>query len=440
MFLILLLKLIITQTCSNWNLGVPGSTNAVMDDNDRRNLIVSGDETERNEYPWQVIFGGCNGALIASNWVITAAHCFDPDRYDFSPGRNDFQESFYFAHGSYERKSISIYLHPDYREEDAAVKNDIALVHIEPIGCSIPHISAVGLLDKGFDIDGCSSFVVGNGVLWEDGSQPEVSTFQEVQSRIHDITTCNEIATQNQQMLIDESQFCVFTPSDTSEDTCQGDSGAPLLIDSIAHNSTVQYVLSGITSYGYGCGHTPGTYSFIPYFKDWILSVFPEAPFINIQECDKNHYNEGPALSRDDNLPYTPSPVRNTEGYTTCQVVYASFNEYKRQCADPNCLICGPSEYFYDFGARTCIFCKEGYEVDLSGDISEGTPGAHCAGKCVPKGASTFTQTRAIEERACVAHPCLSGQTFIYDPPDIGHNGHIGHDLTIFFLLFFTIF
>ena len=31
------------------------------------------------------------------------------------------------------------------------------------------------------------------------------------------VATAIEIATQNQQMLIDESQFCVFTPSDTSE-------------------------------------------------------------------------------------------------------------------------------------------------------------------------------------------------------------------------------
>ena len=39
--------------------------------------IVGGAEAPKGEYPWivQIIFPGCGGALIAPEWVLTAAHC-----------------------------------------------------------------------------------------------------------------------------------------------------------------------------------------------------------------------------------------------------------------------------------------------------------------------------------------------------------------------------
>ena len=47
--------------------------------------IVGGTETEKNEYPWQVGFVEkgdsliwCGGSLISDSWVLTAAHCTEP--------------------------------------------------------------------------------------------------------------------------------------------------------------------------------------------------------------------------------------------------------------------------------------------------------------------------------------------------------------------------
>ena len=43
--------------------------------------IVGGVKTTINDHPWQValqINGGlCGGSIIAQNWVLTAAHCFN---------------------------------------------------------------------------------------------------------------------------------------------------------------------------------------------------------------------------------------------------------------------------------------------------------------------------------------------------------------------------
>ena len=50
----------------------------------RRSRIVGGIETEIHEFPWQVgiryNWGSpvwCGGAIIAQQWILTAAHCIE---------------------------------------------------------------------------------------------------------------------------------------------------------------------------------------------------------------------------------------------------------------------------------------------------------------------------------------------------------------------------
>jgi serine protease immune response integrator len=67
-----------------------------------------------------------------------------------------------------------------------------------------------------------------------------------------------------------KSQLCAGDPSGKS-DACQGDSGGPLQAK-FANNV---YYIVGITSFGRGCAYknTPGVYTRVASFLDWIESV-----------------------------------------------------------------------------------------------------------------------------------------------------------------------
>jgi len=87
-----------------------------------------------------------------------------------------------------------------------------------------------------------------------------------------------------------KTQMCAHTPG---EDACRGDSGGPLLIDVDPTTTAHEYVLAGVVSYGDNCGATPGVYTFVTPYKQWIQSVFPGAPFMKTKDCDRNDYEEG---------------------------------------------------------------------------------------------------------------------------------------------------
>ena len=65
----------------------------------RKKRIVGGTETEVNEYPWMVSLAyrgshRCGGSLINSQWILSAAHCFqsessNPNSWKASLGEHD---------------------------------------------------------------------------------------------------------------------------------------------------------------------------------------------------------------------------------------------------------------------------------------------------------------------------------------------------------------
>ena len=57
-------------------------------------------------------------------------------------------------------------------------------------------------------------------------------------------------------------------------DTCKGDSGGPLVCriqESVRH--APRYILAGVTSWGFGCGKTPGVYTEVKQYIQWIYKM-----------------------------------------------------------------------------------------------------------------------------------------------------------------------
>ena len=90
---------------------------------------------------------------------------------------------------------------------------------------------------------------------------------QEVDMKIISDDVCQ--ATQTSTFLIKDSMMCAGW-LEGGKDGCQGDSGGPL----ICQDHEYQPVLTGITSWGFGCGakNKPGMWTKVSNFIPWIKS------------------------------------------------------------------------------------------------------------------------------------------------------------------------
>jgi len=280
-----LLVSVLAQECA-WDYGIPGEHNKVTDENTRRNLIVDGQAATPHEYPWQVQLSmGCGGSIISKDWILTAAHCHPGGDGSTTviAGLNRYRIPGQFI--SHEEYGVPFNLF-----------NDIALVRLEEsLPCDDPTVGAIALAEAtDFSIDDCSAWVTGFGALSFGGFSPSGYEMHEVQTRVYTTETCNN-ADENIYNL-PETQICGFTPGigqTNNEDSCQGDSGGPFKIDISTSLGEHKYTQVGIVSYGSGCGTTAGIYTDVASYKDWILERVPTAHFIPVNECDKNHYEEG---------------------------------------------------------------------------------------------------------------------------------------------------
>ena len=120
-----------------------GSTTCGVRNKRRRRpkRIVGGKEASLNGWPWTVNIiwkdtqqQGCGGSIIASNWILTSAHCF--------PGRESFEKYEYHVgdhilehHDKGQKKIVPeyVYIHPDYIPPSKTDPGnfDIALVKLK---------------------------------------------------------------------------------------------------------------------------------------------------------------------------------------------------------------------------------------------------------------------------------------------------------------------
>ncbi|XP_032049968.1 ovochymase-2 isoform X3 [Aythya fuligula] len=234
--------------------------------------IIGGEEAVPYSWPWQVSIQIsnehiCGGAVLAKEWVVTAAHCFNSkelyrDLWMVVTGLHDLTEQEYR-----QKRSVKQYIiHPSFNK--TTMDSDIALLQLaKPLEFN-HYVRPVCLPAKDEVIQPSTVCIVtGWGTHEEDREKSKKLRQLEVPILVLDRCQTYYI---NLPSKVTQRMICAGFPLEEGKDSCTGDSGGPLVCPS--EDDSGFYTLHGITSWGLGCGRKsyPGVYTNIAFFVDWI--------------------------------------------------------------------------------------------------------------------------------------------------------------------------
>ncbi|KAG8181338.1 hypothetical protein JTE90_017505 [Oedothorax gibbosus] len=222
--------------------------------------IVGGVVSRQGAWPWHaaVYKNGtyaCGATLVGDQWLISAAHCFINYRFNYYEVQLGMLRRRSFTPHQKTFHIDRVFLHPKFNV--VTLEYDLVLLRTAR---RIPfdlHIRPICLPEKSEQRKNQGYMCTAIG--WGDTGEMEDDSDDLQEVHVPLTTSCKR----------DLDRWLCAGYAEGGRDACQGDSGGPLMCPG---TDGLTWHIAGVISAGSGCARpkTPGMYTRIAYFRDWI--------------------------------------------------------------------------------------------------------------------------------------------------------------------------
>ncbi|XP_055380639.1 acrosin-like [Condylostylus longicornis] len=218
----------------------------------------------------------CGGAIIDSNWILTAAHCLHDDERTYNSMLKAGRHHIKLDNEEYaQHRKINYYKnHEKYPGGSVVAPFDIALIHVEEPFNWTDGVKPISLPKIQNEVATDCAKLYGWGLLAENGKFPDV--LQTADLPIIPLEVCKSKDVFGE--LVHDTNICTVDPMGMS--ACSSDSGGPLVKNNSINN---ELEIVGVVSWGPPCGRMDNksisVFVQVSSFLDWIISIqYPLLP------------------------------------------------------------------------------------------------------------------------------------------------------------------